>query len=302
MAILGVDIGGTQIKAGLVSEQGELLQQARITTPPSLAAFTRDFPALVRSLGAGHLQGVGIGCKGVIHPHTTRVQVLPGTVHYLEGLHLRDFLPHAPVVIADNDARVALAGEIAWGAAHGRQNVLMLTLGTGVGGGILANGQIVRGSGGVAGHLGHYTIDAEGPLCICGNRGCLETFFSAKAIESEAAAMLHRGLATTMTVPVTCQDVFTHARLGDSAAHSILTRATAKLAAALAGLYLALDPEILILGGQIAQAGDILLTPLQEEVRRRTFPMLRRDVPIVPTQIADGTGLVGAAALVLTQS
>jgi glucokinase len=137
MAILGVDIGGTQIKAGLVSATGEILRQGRIATPATLAEFTREFPALVRSLGAGDLEGVGIGCKGVIHPMSTRVEVLPGTVHYLEGEHLRDFLPHAPVVVADNDARVALAGEMAWGAARGRRDVLMLTLGTGVGGGIV---------------------------------------------------------------------------------------------------------------------------------------------------------------------
>lgn len=298
MAILGVDIGGTQIKAGLVSAEGELLKQGRIATPATLEVFAREFPALVRSLGAGSLEGVGIGCKGVIHPETTRVEVLPGTVHYLEGLHLRDFLPQAPVVVADNDARVALAGEMAWGAARGKQHVLMLTLGTGVGGGIVANGKMLRGHSGVAGHLGHYTIDVRGPLCICGNRGCLETYFSSKAMESEAAAMLHRGLATAMRAPLTCERIFEHAREGDPAARSIIANAVEKLAGAVAGLLLALDPEILILGGQIAQAGEILLDPLKAQIRERTFAMLRREVPIVPTRIADGTGLLGAAALV----
>jgi glucokinase len=127
----------------------------------------------------------------------------------------------------------------------------------------------------------------------------LETFFSSKAIESEAAAMLHRGLVTSLRAPATCADVFAAARAGDAAAGSIVERAVAKLAGAVAGLFLALDPEVLILGGQIAAAGDVLLGPLRDEIRRRTYPMLRREVPVVPTQIADGTGLVGAAALVL---
>lgn len=301
MPILGLDIGGTQIKAGLVSATGEVLASNRIATPGSLAEFSHQVPSLVRSLGAGAIEGVGIACKGVIHPWTTRVEVLPGTVSYLEGSHLRDFLPSAPLVAADNDARAALAGEVAWGAARGLQNALMLTLGTGVGGGILAGGQILRGATGVAGHLGHYTIDANGPLCICGNRGCLETYFSSKAIESEARALVHRGVPTTMTTTATCAQVFEAAAANDGAAQEVIHSATRKLAGAIAGLFLIFDPEVLILGGQIAEAGPNLIHPLKSEVYRRTTLMLRREVPIVASQVAGQTGVIGAAALVQTK-
>lgn len=300
MPILGLDIGGTQIKAGLISSEGEVLASNRIATPTTLEDFARQVPALVRGLGAGALEGVGIACKGVIHPRTTRVEVLPGTVSYLEGAHLRDFLPSAPLVAADNDARAALAGEVAWGAARGVHNALMLTLGTGVGGGILADGRILRGAAGVAGHLGHYTIDADGPPCICGNRGCLETYFSSKALESAARALVHRGVPSTMPSDVTCAGVFAAAAVGDEAAGEVVAQGIRRLAGAAAGLFLAFDPEVLILGGQVIEAGEALLAPLREQVWARTRLMLRRDVPIVASEVGGQTGIIGAAALVRT--
>ena len=144
---------------------------------------------------------VGVGCKGIINPDSTRIEILPGTLHFLEGLRLSDIvgLPMDVPVFADNDARVAMAGEMVWGAARDLQNAIMFTLGTGVGGAVLANGQLLRGQSGVAGHLGHVTIECDGPVCICGNRGCLETVFSAKAIEGEAWAAVRRGVDSSLT-------------------------------------------------------------------------------------------------------
>src|SRR5581483_2324259 len=114
----------------------------------------------------------------------TRVEILPGPLHYLEGQFLNELvgMPQNVPVFADNDARVALAGETVWGAANGHSDVLMLTLGAGVGGAAMVNGQLLRGHCGVAGNLGHITVDPDGALCACGNQGCLETVFSARAI------------------------------------------------------------------------------------------------------------------------
>jgi glucokinase len=227
------------------------------------------------------------------------VDVLPGTLHFLEGQLLSEFAPGAPVVRADNDARAALAGEVAWGAARGRRNAVMLTLGTGVGGGILADGRLLRGSTGVAGHLGHLTVDPEGPLCICGNRGCLETIFSARAIEGEAIAAVLRGCHSSLTDPaaITCEAVFTAAAAGDELARLICDRAVKYLAGAIAGIFGALDPEVVIVGGQIAEAGPVLFEPLQRQVTERARRLVGHDVPIVRAEIAE-PGIVGAAALV----
>lgn len=301
MSVLGIDIGGTQIKAGVVSAGGEVLRSTRKDTPTSLDGFAAAMRVILAELEVDGVDGVGIGCKGILHPTDTTVVRSPGPVRYLEGHKLSQFVPQGVPVFADNDARVALAGEMAWGAAKGRQNVLMLTLGTGVGGGILADGRIVRGAAGIAGHLGHYTVDPEGPLCICGNRGCLETYFSARSIESEAAAVLHRAAPTSMSGHPTCRQVFEHAAQADRAAGMIVTQAIARLAGAVAGMFLMFDPEVLIVGGQIAAAGEALFAPLRTDVWERTRPFLRREVPIVPSQVADSTGVLGASALVLAR-
>jgi glucokinase len=299
--VLGIDIGGTQIKAGIVSDSGEVLRSTRTDTPTNLADFTAAMGRVLDELQPQGIVGVGVGCKGIIHPTDTTVILSPGPIRYLDGHKLSGFVPQGVPVYADNDARVALAGEMVWGAAKGRRNALMLTLGTGVGGGILADGHMIRGAAGIAGHLGHYTVDPEGPLCICGNRGCLETYFSARAIESEAAAVVHRAAPTSMKGSPSCREVFEHAAQGDRAASMIVRGATAKLAGAVAGMFLMFDPELLIVGGQIAAAGEALFGPLRADVHERTLPFLRREIPIVPSQVSDSTGVLGAAALVLAR-
>ncbi len=178
----------------------------------------------------------------------------------------------------------------------------MFTLGTGVGGAILSAGRILRGYRGVAGHLGHLTVDLNGPPCLCGNRGCLESVFSARTIEVEAFSAMRRGLIARFpgatSDPPSCADVFAAARDGDSIARWIVDTGVRKLGAAIAGLLHAFDPEIVILGGQIVSAGETLFAPLREEIAWRSKTMMRREVPIVPMQVNDPSGVVGAAALV----
>ena len=310
MVILGIDIGGAQIKAGMVDASGAILASRTIPTPSGLDHFQPELHDAIRwllevtSLPAG----VGVGCKGIIDPDSTRVEVLPGALHYLEGLRLSDLvgLPLDVPVFADNDARVAMAGEMVWGAARGRENVLMLTLGNGVGGAVVAGGQLLRGHSGVAGLLGHMTVEPDGVRCFCGNCGCLETVFSARAIEADAWSAVHRGCASTLTrlfreqpQLATCRTVFQAASEGDEIAGEIVGRATHKLAAALAGLLHIFDPELAIIGGQVADAGAALLVPLQTEVWERTRGLLGRDVPLVAQEVADNSGIVGAAGLVM---
>jgi glucokinase len=296
---LGLDIGGTQIKGALVDSSGAVLRTARMPTPLNLDALRTGLRTLIQDLVRQQaVSGVGVGCKGVIDPVTTRVECQPGVMNYLEGSVLSELAAVDVPVYADNDARLALVGECVWGAARGRRDVLMLTLGTGVGGGILSDGRMLRGHRGIAGHIGHLTTDPDGPLCLCGNRGCLETFFSARVIEAEAFFAKHRGLTTTLPQKASCEEVFAEAERGDAVARDIVTAGIRRLGAAIAGLLLVFDSEIVILGGQVARAGEMLFAPLRAEIAWRTRTLLRREVPIVPMQVDDPSGVVGAAALV----
>jgi len=300
--LFAVDIGGTQIKAGRVQEDGKVLALRKVATPASLEGFITVAAGLTAELGSG-AAAAGIGCKGVIDEDTTRVVALPGTLHYLEGHTLREVFGLGEMAAkADNDARVTLRGEMRWGALQGYADAIMLTLGTGVGGGVVSGGRILRGASGLAGHLGHYTVDADGVLCICGNRGCLETVFSAKAIEAAAYSVVHRGVASALLGKApqpTCAEVFQAAEGGDAAAAEIVDRAVRVLGGALAGLVYIFDPQIIVLGGQIADAGEYLLGPLRTMVRQRTYGMLRRELPVVRTWLDDPNGVLGAAALAL---
>jgi len=311
MPILGIDIGGTRLKVGLVTDDGQLLTSESAQTPTALEPFNKTFTDLVRQITSNtRPSAIGIGCKGVMDNRTATVITQPGTFSFLEGLSFRNLL--APVfqgnvsVFADNDARVALAGEVAWGAAQGKTNVVMLTLGTGVGGAVLAEGKLLRGAGGAAGLLGHITIAENGRFCDCGNRGCLETVFSARAIQAEALHAVYCGVESVLTdrfkndyAGLSCKAVFDAAAQGDKVASTITKEAIGTLGAATAGLLHAFDPELLVLGGQITEAGDVLLEPLRKEVAWRSKRFLGRVVPIVTTQIGDGSGVLGAAALTL---
>ena len=310
MYILGIDIGGTRLKLARVAHDGTILDRRIKETPTSFVGFSEALTALVKELIAGTdgPVAVGVGCKGVVDTYSSTVLRQPGTFSFLEGLNfplLLNPLFKRPVPVhADNDARVALAGEVVWGAARGKRNVVMLTLGTGVGGALLVDGRIVRGEKGGAGLLGHITVDPNGRFCDCGNRGCLETVFSARAIEAEALNAIYRGTESLLTErfkdelsQLTCQAVFQAAADGDEIASVIRDEATTTLAASIAGLLHVFDPEVVILGGQIVEAGDSLLEPIRTEVAWRTKRFLGRVVPIVLSAVEDSSGVVGAAAL-----
>jgi predicted NBD/HSP70 family sugar kinase len=176
----------------------------------------------------------------------------------------------------------------------------------GVGGAALVQGRLLRGHTGVAGHLGHLVVEADGPPCACGNRGCLETVFSARAIEGEAWAAVHRGCASTLTrlfreqpQLATCRTIFQAASEGDDLSRTIVAKAISRLAAAISGMLQVFDPELVIVGGHVADAGADLLLPLREQVWARSRGLLGRDVELLEQAVADKSGIVGAAGLVM---
>jgi glucokinase len=306
---IGLDVGGTNLKGGLVDATGHLRVALSEATPRSVDGFKKVAESFVARLSPDvSIRAVGIGCKGVVDTRTTVLVRSPGDLKHLEGHSLRDLLCAGAAgkpVYADNDARTALIAEWLWGAAQGCQNVLMLTLGTGVGGGLLMQGQIMRGTHGVAGHVGHMTVDPNGPMCICGNYGCLETVFSARAIEAEGFSAAHRRVNSALTdrgQVSDCSQVFQDAAESDEVALWIINRATQHLGAAVASLVHLVDPELIILGGQIAKAGPQLVDPLRVELRRRTRFLIGRDIPIVFPRVPSHTGVIGAAGLALLEA
>lgn len=303
---IGIDIGATAIKGALVGSSGNLLASFREDSPRTISSL-QNFVRSVRKRADVPLLGVGIGCKGVINGTTTRVNRLPGDLNFLEGHNLNelamvDDLP----ICADNDARTALVAEVLWGAARGRRNVVLLTLGTGVGGAALVDGVIVRGASGAACHFGHVTLDIRGGLCICGNYGCLETCFSSRAIESAYFAHLHRASSTRLAldeggrVPST-EAIFQAAAQGDPSAQRVLDLAFESLTAALVSFLNVFDPELIILGGNIAAAGQQILARLEEDVACRTGVLIDRKVPIILQNNVGYGGVAGAAGLVFLQ-
>jgi glucokinase len=299
---IGLDIGGTTIKAGRVSEAGEISARSEAPAPDDLTALAEACRKLIGNVWTSDVDGVGIGCRGIIDADAVRVIVSPGRLRCLDGFALAELAPAGVRVAADNDARAAAAGEMVWGAAQGMRNAVMLTIGTGVGGAIIADGRMVRGSAWAAGHLGHLNLDPNGPMCVCGARGCVENYVSARAIEGEAWAAVHRGVNTILSTRGSdCASVFACAGEGDECAAGIVDRMIERLGGFIGGLIFAFDPEIVIVGGSVSLAGDRLFVPLQKDVTARTEPFFRRKVPVVRPGVGDATGIIGAAALVRLQ-
>ena len=285
---------------------GNLIESFREPSPRTPAAL-HDFVHSVLKRAGVPVCGIGIGCKGVIDTATSRVNSLPGDLNFLEGKLLADVIDAGDLpVYADNDARTALVAEVLWGSARGKRNVVLLTLGTGVGGAVLVDGVILRGASGAAGHLGHMTIDLHGGLCICGNYGCVETRFSSRAIESDYLAHLHRAAPATLSFdsagqPPSTEAIFRAAAQGDASARYVLDRAMEYLTAAVVSFLHVFDPEVLILGGNIAEAGSQLLDPIREKVAQRTRILLGREIAIVFQSAVGYGGVAGAAGLVFLQ-
>jgi glucokinase len=299
---LGVDIGGTAIKAAMVSLSGELFDRFQGPSPRDVESL-RNFACSAWQQAKTPLLGIGIGCKGIIDAASSRIERLPGDLHFLEGSILKDLIGGDLPIRADNDARCALIAEVLWGAARGKRNAVLLTLGTGVGGAAMVDGLVLHGATGIAGHFGHMTLDLDGALCMCGNRGCLETRFSSRAIEADYFAHMHRAVSATLSlgsegqIPGT-DAIFQAAANGDEVAQRVLDRALKYLAAAVVSLFHVFDPEVLIVGGNVASAGEQLLAPLRSEVAQHSRRMLGREVPIVRQTALGYGGVLGAAGLI----
>lgn len=253
---IGIDLGGTHIKAASVSEAGDVLDRVTGETrdraaPGAWTATIRGLRAELESMRGGPAAAIGVAAPGLAAPDGRSIASIPGKLAGLQGLDWAHALDATVPVRVLNDGHAALLGECWRGAAAGCQDVVLLTLGTGVGGAILSGGRLLTGATGKAGHWGHMTLDPDGPPSIAGMPGSLEGAIGNCTIEARSHGRFHDTEAL----------VAAHLA-GDAAATRVWLRSVYRLACAVASIANAVDPEVVILGGGISRAGDALLQPL----------------------------------------
>lgn len=306
----GIDIGGTTVKIGLAAADGTLLTRWEIPTrkgsePDGLLQEIRlalEGCMAERGIAKGEILGIGMAAPGPV----TEDGMLHGCVNIgwgdvALGEAAEKIIGIQPVCIG-NDARVAALGEAAYGAGREAKSMLMITLGTGVGGGFVQDGRILMGESGVAGEIGHMTIDLYETIpCGCGKKGCLEQYASATGMVRMAEIFLRENDAPSILrgQKITAKALWDAAKAGDAAANAILDRVCDRLGIALANAVYLVDPERIVIGGGVCAAGEFLLEKLRPAYRRQVFPQ-SRDKKFALAQLGNDAGIRGAAALVLS--
>jgi len=311
--VVGVDIGGTTIKAAAATSQGELLSEVRSPTQrgSGQAILESILETIGRAIGEAELTPADIGAVGIGAPGgVDRKRGLWGgstTIHLGMRVSLTDMVKERfgiPAFI-DNDGNVAALGEMRFGAGVGVRDMIYITLGSGVGGAIIIDGQIHYGRGRIAGEIGHMIVQKDGPLCGCGAHGCLEALASATAMIREARAAIEAGEPTLIRELVEGDPTRLNGELiaraaqqGDEVALRIWREAGEALAVAIYSLAMLLGPEVIIIGGALAQAGDILFKPMYEKLEQESGGRFDpRQVRMAA--LGERAGLMGGVALAL---
>lgn len=284
MPSIGLDLGGTKLLAGLVDDDGTVLarEYRRIGGLP-LRELVAVVEEAVDALGADAPIGVGVPAL-----MDTRTGVAVRCVHLpLDGVRVAETFG---AVVADNDATCAVVAEWRLGAARGCDHVALLTLGTGIGGGLVLDGRVYRGANGAAAELGHVPVDMDGPACFggCPGRGCLEAMCSGSALARDGSTLFDR--------PVTGEEVTRLAMTGDPGASALMETFGDRLGVGLAGIAMTFNPEVIVVGGGVMAAGELLLEPARMELRRRAMEP-SRGARVVATRFGEDAGMIGAALL-----
>jgi glucokinase len=311
--LVGVDIGGTTIKMAFINHYGEIIEKWE--TPTDIAQGGRNIPTdIAKSIDQklvdlgqpkNKLEAIGIGAPGPVNAANGSLYVAVNlgwnNFPLKDRLEMETSLP----VVVDNDANIAAIGEMWKGAGEGSKDLLCVTLGTGVGGGVIANGNIVHGVNGAAGEIGHITSVPEGGApCNCGKTGCLETVASATGVVRLAMHALET--TTTPSVlreaysdneAVTAKMIFDAAKAQDELALQIVNDLAFHLGLALANLANGLNPEKIVIGGGVSKAGDTLLNPLKEQFKRFAFPRVAEGAELTIATLGNDAGVIGGAWL-----
>ena len=312
--VVGIDFGATHLNMLAADTSTRILAEVEVAVDiqngPE-ACLAEANIRLQELLLKAHLElkdilTIGVGVPGPIVSEAGMVvapPIMPGWDHF----PIRDTLQKqwgCPVSV-NNDAELGVLGEWASGAGRGERNLIYIKVGTGIGAGLLMDGQIYRGVSGSAGEIGHLTIDENGPMCACGNQGCLEAFAGGRAIALQAQQAVQQGQRTQLVEirpveSITAKDVAAAARRGDLLSQRILAQAGAKIGIAIAGLINMFNPGMVIIGGGVAQTGDILLEPMRQTVQRRSLPAATRATRITTAMLGRRSSSMGAVIQALT--
>ena len=310
--VVAIDLGGTQVRAALCDTHGKILARAREDTRASEgpeAVFSR-IASTVRQVAEdwSRVRAIGYGSPGPMDSRRgiiLEARNLPGLANFPMKARLEDEF-HVPAFIG-HDAKVAALAEHQYGAGRGVDYMIYITISTGIGSGIIADGKIFLGWRGFAGEVGHHTLEPQGPLCTCGNHGDLESLASGPAIERDARDALRAGRESKMSAMVggnldklTGAIITRAARENDPLARELLDRAGTYIGMGLANLLQILDTELFVLGGSVAaNAWDFLYPALIAELDKRAMPSMRKGVRVVQAQFGGDVGLLGAAVLAI---
>lgn len=296
-SVIALDVGGTKVAGGVVDARGTLLQREQVPTNAACGpeALMATLIALATRLHAAHpgVGAIGVSSAGQIDHRTGRViyanDHLPGWTGAEIGACLRTALG-LPVAV-DNDVNALALAEATHGAAAGRRVVIVVAVGTGIGGAIVLDGRLFRGVSGVAGELGHISLATGGPRCACGQRGCLEVYATGPHIAAAYAR------AADLHCPLGLPEVVARAANGDRAARAAFAQAGHQLGRALAGLVNTLNPDAIVVGGGVMAARELLLTPLRAALDRHALGPARQAVTVLPAALGADAGLIGAGLL-----
>jgi glucokinase len=306
-----IDLGGTKVSCGLATASAEFAAEASFDTHAAdgpeamLARIAGRLRDLCEKVGATP-RATGMGIPGLVDVARGITGFLPNLATQWRDVHVADFLSRefrCPVYLL-NDARLATLGEMHYGAEAGARNLVFLTIGTGIGGGVVIDGRLRLGPLGAAGEVGHQTVIADGPMCGCGNRGCLEAVASGSALSGEGVRLLRSGLAPHLAQlaggeasgvnPLRMAEA---ARLGDTAVAQAIERAAEYLGIGVANLVSILHPEVVVLGGGVSGMGDLLLGPVRRVILERVRMFPTDDVRVERSTLGERAGLYGGIAL-----
>ncbi|SHH87705.1 ROK family protein [Clostridium grantii] len=310
--VVGIDLGGTKISGAFTDLEGNVLYKHTIPTN----AFEGEKAVLDRIITvikevikeSGHsiedVKAIGVGSPGPLDPKKGEILQTP-------NLPFENFQLIKPIqekfdipTFLDNDANVATIGEHLFGAGIGTKNMIFVTVSTGVGAGAIINGKIFRGNTFNALEVGHASVDKDGPMCKCGNRGCVEVYSSGTAIGRIANEAILEGKETSLTKykTVTAKEVFIEAKSGDNVANEVLDFSLNYLGICISNLIVTFDPEMIVIGGGVSMAGEIVFNKINEVVKERCFKEMAAGCRIVPAGLGTDAGMIGAAALAITES
>jgi glucokinase len=313
--VLGIDLGGTKILSAVVDAQGRMLSRDHNVTPAAegreavINSILESATCAVRQAGIDipDLNSVGVGAPGLVNAEAGILLTSPNLPGWRD-VPLREILEEElnKRTFLINDANAAALAELHFGAGRGARHFIYITISTGIGGGIVIDGELYSGSTGLAGELGHMTLEARGPLCSCGNYGCWETLASGTALAKEAVRRIEEGVPTTLLEhaggdrnKVTAEVIEKAAEAGDALAKELIARTSEYLGIGLANLINIFNPERIVIGGGLSRMGDKLLLPAFETAEKRAFQHAYRAVRFARAELGRNSGVIGAASFAL---